>query len=167
VVQPQKILVPIVSITLILMLGIYHALGVGKVHLVVHVFDGDTILLDDSRKIRLIGVDAPEVQSPYHDLEPFGEDSKTYLTSLLGNKKVSLTIGDPAKDKYGRTLAYVYSGDVLVNGRIIREGWARAYRRFYHPWRDLFIAYEREARSRGLGMWRDERKSDQDKVNSD
>jgi len=58
----------------------------------------------------------------------------------------------------------VYSGDVLVNGRIIREGWARAYRMFYHPWRDLFIAYEREARSRGLGMWRDESENDRDKV---
>jgi endonuclease YncB( thermonuclease family) len=49
---------------------------------------------------------------------------------------------------------------VLVNGRIIRDGWARAYRKFYHPWRDLFIVYEREARAKRLGMWKDQNKGD-------
>jgi endonuclease YncB( thermonuclease family) len=38
---------------------------------------------------------------------------------------------------------------------MIREGWARAYRQYRHPWRDLFILYEKEARSKGLGMWKD------------
>jgi micrococcal nuclease len=152
--RPSKILLPIASIAVIFLLGVYHALGAGGTHLVMQVYDGDTILLDDQRKIRLIGVEAPEVQSPYRDEEPSGQESKVYLTSLVLNKKVTLTIGDPSKDKYGRTLAYVNLGDVLVNGRIIRDGWARAYRQFYHPWRDLFIVYEREARSKGLGMWK-------------
>ncbi len=151
--RPNKILLPVASIAVILLLGVYHALGDGGTHLVMQVFDGDTILLDDHRKIRLMGVDAPEVQSPYRDEEPCGQESKAYLTSLILNKKVTLTIGDPPKDKYGRTLAYVTLGDVLVNGRIIRDGWARAYRQFYHPWRDLFMVYEREARSKGLGVW--------------
>jgi micrococcal nuclease len=159
--RPNKILIPLASITVILLLGIYHALGAGGTYLVMLVYDGDTILLDDHRKIRLIGVDAPEVQSPYRDEEPFGQESKVYLTSLLLNKKVTLTIGDPSKDKYGRTLAYVNLGDVLVNGRIIHDGWARAYRQFYHPWRDLFIVYEREAKSKRLGMWKNQNKSDQ------
>jgi micrococcal nuclease len=153
VTKPEKILLPIASITVILLLGIYHALGAGDAHLVMKVYDGDTFLLDDFRKIRLIGVDAPEVQSPYRDEEPFGQESKAYLTSLILNKKVALTLGDPEKDKYGRTLAYVNLGDVLVNGRIIRDGWARAYRQFHHPWKDLFMVYEREARAKGLGMW--------------
>jgi micrococcal nuclease len=159
--RSHKILIPLASITVILLLGIYHALGAGRTHLVMQVYDGDTILLDDHRKIRLIGVDAPEVQSPYRDEEPFGQESKVYLASLALNKEVTLTIGDPSKDKYGRTLAYVNLGDVLVNGLIIRDGWARAYRQFYHPWRDLFIVYEREAKSKGLGMWKNQEKSDQ------
>jgi micrococcal nuclease len=150
----NKILLPVASITVILLLGIYHALGAGGTHLVIQVYDGDTILLDDHRKVRLVGVDAPEIQSPYRDEEPFGQESKAYLSSLVLNKKVSLTLGDPSKDKYGRILAYVNQGDVLVNGRIIRDGWARAYRRFHHPWSDLFVVYEREARSKGLGMWK-------------
>jgi micrococcal nuclease len=151
---------PIASITIILMLGVYHALGAGATHLVIHVYDGDTILLDNHRKVRLIGVDAPEVQSPYRDEEPFGQESKVYLTSLLLNKKVTISLGDPSNDRYGRTLAYVNLGGVLVNGRIIRDGWARAYQRFYHPWRDLFIVFEREARSKGLGMWKTQAKGD-------
>jgi micrococcal nuclease len=156
--RPNKILLPLASIAVIFLLGVYHALGAGGTHFVMQVFDGDTIFLDDHRKIRLIGVDAPEVQSPYRDEAPFGQESKVYLTSLILNKKVTLTIGVPSKDKYGRTLAYVNLGDVLVNGRIIRDGWARAYRQFYHPWRDLFIVYEREARSKGLGMWKNQNK---------
>jgi micrococcal nuclease len=159
--RPNKILLPVASITVILLLGVYHAIGDVGSHIVMQVFDGDTIMLDDHRKIRLMGVDAPEVQSPYRDEEPYGQESKAYLTSLVLNKKVTLTIGDPPKDKYGRTLAYVNLGDVLVNGRIIRDGWARAYRQFYHPWRDLFMVYEREARAKGLGMWKNQNKGDQ------
>lgn len=156
---PRKILIPLTSITIILLLGIYHVFGASHAHLVTQVFDGDTIQLDDGRKVRLIGVDAPEVQSPYCDQEPFGQESKAYLTSLILNKKVTLSLGDPSKDKYGRTLAYVSQGDVLVNGRIIRDGWARSYRMFYHPLRDLFSVYEREARSKGLGLWSDKDRS--------
>ena len=109
-------------------------------------------------------MDAPEVDSPYSKQEPFGEQSKSFLTGLVLNRKVYLTEGDPSRDKYGRTLAYVYVDDVLVNGRMIREGWARAYRQFHHPWRDLFIVYEREARSKGLGMWKKVEEKDPSRV---
>lgn len=135
------------------MLGAYHVIASGKTHGVRKVFDGDTIGLDDGTRVRLIGIDAPEVDSPYSKKEPFGEESKAFLASLVLNRQVSLVQGDPPRDKYGRLLAYVYVDGVLVNGRMIREGWARAYRRYYHPWRDLFIVYEREARSRKLGVW--------------
>jgi endonuclease YncB( thermonuclease family) len=57
-------------------------------------------------------------------------------------------------DRYNRTLAYIYLGDTLINGRIIRDGLASANKVFYHPWRDLFFIYEREARSKRLGMWK-------------
>ena len=140
---------------LIAALVVYRAACADAQHVVSVVYDGDTIRLEDGTRVRLIGVDAPEVGSVYRAPEEFGEESKAYLTSLLLGRKVHIAVGDPPRDVYGRTLAYVYLDDVLVNGRIIREGWARAYRVFRHPMRDLFIAYEREARSRGLGMWRD------------
>jgi micrococcal nuclease len=123
------------------------------VHEVIRVYDGDTIQLDDGRTIRLIGVDAPEVDSPYSKAEPFGEESRAYLQRLLSGKKVSIKVGPTPVDRYGRTLAYVYVGDVLVNGRIIKDGWARAEMRFHHRCRDLFAAYEKEARAKRIGMW--------------
>lgn len=141
------------AVVLALCVGAYVFAGASRARLVSHVYDGDTLRLADGTKVRLIGVDAPEVESPYGRGEPYGEESRKFLASLVEGRKVSLTIGDPPVDRYGRTLAYVYVDNVLVNGRIIREGWAEAYRRFPHPMRDLFVAYEREARSKGLGIW--------------
>ena len=160
-VKIRRILIPLTSLAIIVVLGICHGLCANKFHTVVTVFDGDTIALDDGRKVRLIGVDAPEVESPYRKREPFGDESRVYLSALILEKKISLVVGDPPKDRYGRTLAYVYMGDVLVNGRIIRDGWAFAYRKFHHQWSDLFLIYEREARSRGIGIWKKEKKGDQ------
>ncbi|MCU0575703.1 MAG: thermonuclease family protein [Desulfobacterota bacterium] len=155
--RQRRLFILLAVIASLFMLCLYHALGAAKARVVSQVFDGDTICLDDGSKVRLIGVDAPEVDSPYSKLEPFGLESKAWLASFVLKKQVRVSLGDPPKDKYGRTLAYVYVDDVLVNGRMIREGWARAYRQFHHPWRDLFITYEREAKSKGLGMWRDNR----------
>jgi micrococcal nuclease len=118
------------------------------------VYDGDTLGLEDGTRVRLVGVDAPEVDSPYSHEEPFGRESREFMRSLVLGKRVRVSVCDPPLDRYGRTLAYVYVDDVLVNGRIIREGWAMAYRRFPHPMRDLFITYEMEAKARRLGMWR-------------
>ncbi len=123
------------------------------IHEVARVYDGDTIQLDDGRNIRLIGVDAPEVDSPYSQAEPFGEESKAYLHRFLAGKKVYIRVGPTPVDRYGRTLAYVYAGDVLVNGRIIKDGWARAEVRFHHRYQDLFVSYEKEARAKRTGMW--------------
>ncbi len=133
-----------------------HCTGSSGRHKVVHVYDGDTIKLDDGRKVRLIGIDAPEVESPYSNAESFGEESKRYLAFLLRGKEVTIKPGWETCDRYGRTLAYVYADNVLVNGRMIRDGWARAYRRFDHEYRDLFIVYEKEAKARGIGIWNDQ-----------
>ena len=147
---------PLVVLMVICIMVLYHWAKALDLHDVHRVYDGDTIELDDGRKIRLIGVDAPEVASPYSREEPFGKQSKHYLEKLLLGEKVYIKIGSAQFDKYGRTLAYVYADDVLVNGRIIKDGWARAYLRFDYQYKDLFVAYEKEAKARGLGMWRQE-----------
>ncbi len=123
------------------------------IHEVTEVYDGDTIRIDDGRNIRLIGVDAPEVDSPYTREEPFGEESRDHLRKLLAGRKVQIRVGSAPVDRYGRTLAYIYAGDVLINGRIIQDGWAQADVRFSYKNKDLFIAYEKEARARRIGMW--------------
>jgi micrococcal nuclease len=123
------------------------------IHEVIKVYDGDTIQIDDGRNIRLIGVDAPEVSSPYSKEEPFGKESREHLRKLVAGRKVQVRVGAAALDRYGRTLAYIYADDVLINGRIIRDGWAQADVRFDYKNRDLFVAYEKEARAQRIGMW--------------
>jgi len=138
----------------ILSLAVYSHVGGTDVHVVKRVIDGDTIILDDGRHVRLIGVDAPEIDSPYRNAEPFGDESRDYMKRLVERRLVTIRIGREPYDKYGRTLAYVYLGPTMINSLIIRDGYAKVYRRFMFPERDLFTNYEKEARAKGVGMWK-------------
>lgn len=84
-----------------------------------NVIDGDTIDVEGIGRIRLVGVNTPEIgQAGY------GE-AKNFVTSLCLGKTVYLDI-DNAKhhDKYGRTLAVVYSGDTNVNAELLKKEYA-------------------------------------------
>ncbi|HQI02796.1 MAG TPA: thermonuclease family protein [Deltaproteobacteria bacterium] len=144
---------PAAAAMLIVLMAVFHCVKHTGLHEVVWVYDGDTIRIDDGRKIRLIGVDAPEVESPYTKEEPYGSLSRKHLNTLLTGKKVFIKVGEEPSDRFGRTLAYVYADDILVNGRMIRDGWARVYMKFDYEYKELFAAYEREARAKGLGIW--------------
>jgi micrococcal nuclease len=152
-IMKTSLALPIAAAVLMGLMAVFHWVKLQNVHEVIRVYDGDTIQIDDGRKIRLIGVDAPEVESPYTQEEPYGSLSRKYLNSLLAGKKVFIKVGEEPYDRFGRTLAYVYADDILINGRIIRDGWARAYVRFDYEYKDLFTAYEKEARAKGLGIW--------------
>ena len=59
------------------------------------------------------------------------------------------------KDKYWRTLAYVYLEDgTFLNAEIIRQGYGFAYTRFPFKYLEEFRKFEREARDAGRGMWK-------------
>ena len=130
---------------------------------VTRVVDGDTIRVRrglESEKVRLKGVDAPEIPHPemgQYNNDPFGHESKECLTKILDGRTVRLMFataaGTPERDRYGRLLAYVYAGGALVNAELIRKGCARAFRKFEHPGREEFIALEAEARRKRLGLW--------------
>jgi len=129
---------------------------------VMHVSDGDTIVVrGEGRKpvtVRLVGVDAPEVDGPHRKAEPGGVKAREFVGSLLSGQPVYLE-RDPqqgVRDKHGRVLAYVYrAGDcVLLNGEIIRQGYGETYRRFRFRDREQFARYEEEARKSRRGLWR-------------
>lgn len=92
---------------------------------VVRVIDGDTFVVrinDENIRIRLIGVDAPE--SVHVDKTKNTEEGKKaalFLKKLIENKKVYLEYDIKRKDKYGRTLAYAYLDDEMINLILIRE----------------------------------------------
>lgn len=128
----------------------------GAWYTVRRVVDGDTLLLDNRERVRLIGVDTPETVRPDHPVERFGPEASAFTKRLAERQRVRLILGQERQDKYGRTLAFVYLADGrLLNEEIIRQGYGHAYIR--HPFdtamMDRFRAAEREARAARRGLW--------------
>ncbi len=107
------------------------------------VIDGDTIHLNDGRKVRLLDIDAPEIK------QPWGLQSKKFLADLIEGKEIEL-IGSK-KDRYGRTLATIKLGDLDVNKRLVEMGHAWHYKRYSKS--KEFADLELKARAKGLGLW--------------
>src|SRR3989338_7085144 len=78
---------------------------------VVRVVDGDTIVLDGDEKVRLIGVDTPETVDPRKPVQYFGKEASEFTRRMAEGKRVRLEFDQDTKDRYGRTLAYVYLED--------------------------------------------------------
>jgi len=121
---------------------------------VTRVLDGDTLVLDNGERVRLIGVDAPETHHPELPVQRFGEESTEFLRRFAEGFECTLEY-EPSniRDQHGRLLAYVFVGDRLANAEIIRRGYAYAYTRFPFRRQAEFIALEREARERQYGLW--------------
>lgn len=120
-----------------------------------HVVDGDTLILEDNQRLRLIGVDTPEVDHPRYNRvgEPFGEEAKQFLKSKIEGKEVRLESGAEAYDKYGRRLAFVYVDGECLNETLLREGYAEAIRYLRYEQKEQYLALEEDARRAGKGMW--------------
>ena len=90
---------------------------------VTRVIDGDTFITNKGDRVRLIGVDAPELPSLR------GIESKMYLHQLIDNKVVILERDGISnnKDKYGRLLRYVYLNKKDVNLHMLKSGYAKPY----------------------------------------
>jgi micrococcal nuclease len=123
-------------------------------YLVTRVVDGDTIVLERIGKVRLIGVDTPETVDPRRPVQQFGKEASDFTRRLVEGKRVRVEYDWNRKDKYNRTLAYIYLADgTLVNAEIIRQGYGAAYTRFPFKYLDEFRKLEREARARERGLW--------------
>ena len=108
-----------------------------------------------SSAVRLMGVDTPETKHSIQAVEYFGREANAFTRAALEGKTVRLekdTAGD-TRDRYGRLLRYVYLDGENFNVRLIREGYAHAYRRFAFSKRQEFIDLEEQDRRRGLGLW--------------
>lgn len=120
------------------------------------VIDGDTVVLADETRVRLIGIDAPEIENRdyAHRGEPYGEESKQLLKKWVEGKSVDLRDGPEKEDRYHRRLAYLYLQDqALVNLQLVEAGAAEAYRKFPHPLQNDFFAAEKRAQDQKLGLW--------------
>jgi micrococcal nuclease len=136
-----------------------HGDGPHEAARVARVVDGDTLVLDDDRRVRLIGIDTPETVDPRRPVECFGQEASTRLNELLpSGTEVSLEYDVERTDRYDRTLAYVRraDSDEIVNLALARDGYAEQLT--VPPnvrYADDIAAAVREAREAGRGLWAD------------
>ena len=121
------------------------------------VYDGDTLRLEDGRRIRLIGIDTPELGRDGKPAEPYAQQALQRLRRLVeeGGERVRLRLGPDRRDHYGRYLAHVYlpdQGDVAE--QLLQEGLGRATimpPNIRHL--ECLLEAERRARDAGRGLW--------------
>jgi micrococcal nuclease len=92
------------------------------------VVDGDTIVvrLDGrSERVRYIGVDTPESVKPGVPVQCFAKAAAAENRRLVQGRSVRLQYDAEARDRYGRLLAYVWRGDLLVNAELVRLGYGK------------------------------------------
>ena len=116
---------------------------------VAQVIDGDTFKTTTGETIRILGVDTPEAGE-----ECWATEATTFLSDLIDNQTVLLEKDFVEEDIYGRTLAYVYLDDVMVNAEILRLGMGCVL--IIPPnglYQDYFQVLQDVAKSTGTGLW--------------
>jgi micrococcal nuclease len=117
-------------------------------------FDGDTLDVTGAGRVRLLGIDAPEMGAGFDTPAPFAREARTHLIAVAVGRWVHLETDAETRDTYGRLLAYVIRDDGLfVNAAMVREGLARVTaRRQLRRLAELRKA-EAEAQRARRGMW--------------
>ncbi|GEM_PF-3098930 len=123
-------------------------------YIIACVIDGDTIVLNTGDRVRMKGIDAPELHHPVIPAQRFGEEARDFLKNLAEGKKCFLEYDDyDTKDMYGRALAYVYVDNTDLNAEMLLRGFAYLYT--FKPFgkKIAYAACEREAREKHRGVW--------------
>ena len=113
----------------------------------IRVVDGDTIRAETKGKeikIRLVEIDAPEMN------QPFGAQSKNFLNRLLYEKDVTLIA--QGEDRYGRVLGNLFSNELNVNMLMVKFGFAWVYDEYAKN--SSLYKYQDQAKAENLGLWR-------------
>jgi micrococcal nuclease len=128
--------------------------GDARVGVVERVVDGDTVELAGEGKVRLIGVDTPEV---YGGVECFGREASAYAKRQLQGVRVRFVVGREERDRYGRLLAYLWLADGRsFNALIVSRGYAQPLTIPPNDdYADVFVRLARRARESGRGRWSD------------
>ena len=125
---------------------------------VIRVVDGDTVIArirnGGLEKVRLLGVDTPEVVDPRKPVQCFGPEASAYTKARLTGRHVTLELDAEPRDKYRRLLAYVIVDGHRHNDELLERGYARllvippngAHAR-------TMLREELAARAAGRGLW--------------
>jgi micrococcal nuclease len=149
--------------------------GEAVVATVARAVDGDTLELAEevggTDRVRLIGVDSPELEGEDGDPEPYAEETAAFTAEALEGEEVLLEVGEEATDDYGRLLAHVWTvqgegfvgglkrivgmgGPELFDRTLLEEGYAEVLG--VEPndlYAGCFEAIEQVAREKDAGIW--------------
>ena len=130
--------------------------GDGPVH--VHwVLDGDTVELDSGRRVRLIGLDTPEVAHRDRPAEPYADEATKALRRLLSRSdgQVVQRQGRERQDRYGRQLAHLFLPDgTSITAALLRQGLGVILVVPPNTWNlPCYLDAERAARQARRGIW--------------
>lgn len=126
---------------------------------VVDVVDGDTVVLDTGREVRLVGIQAPKLPlgRPGFQAWPLAEEARQALVDSALDRTVALAFGGREEDRHGRLLAHLVRDDGLwLQGDLLARGLARVYS--FPDNRTAvaeMLAIEAEARAAATGLWAD------------
>ena len=147
---------------------------------VTNVIDGDTLHVDIdgvAEKVRIIGVDTPEIVHPKKSPEPFGLEASTFAKEQLDEKQIWLELpvcvprtgrGVQERCRYDRLLAYVWLEkpvsateeevrSKMFNALLVLEGLAQVAT--FPPnvkYAEMFVLFQEEAREANKGLWEEE-----------
>lgn len=121
------------------------------------VVDGDTLLIDGHRRVRLQGVNAPESVKPDWPVEPFGPEASAFTKRFVSDAggQLRFEVDGESLDQHGRFLAFAWSGDRLLNEELVRAGLARATLGYdFSPRKkERLRKAQQEAKRAGRGIW--------------
>jgi micrococcal nuclease len=117
-------------------------------YIVSEIIDGDTFSVTSGERVRMMGINTPEVDQYFY------EEAKEVLSLMLDKSSVFLERDISDTDKYGRLLRYIFVGELFVNLEMVKRGFANV---FTVPpdvkYTDELLEAERYAREKNLGLW--------------
>jgi len=110
---------------------------------VIEVMEGDTLVLNNGKRVSLIGVD-------------MSAKAETFIREAVEGRQVKLKYDRQKVDRNGQILAYVYLLDgTLLNAEVIKQGYARVDKRLPFKYLEEFKNCEKEAKEKKRGIWAD------------
>jgi endonuclease YncB( thermonuclease family) len=119
------------------------------------IYDGDTVVLEDGQKIRLLGINTPEIAHRGNEADAGGNEAKSWLIAKLKDGKVRLETDVEKTDSYGRTLGHLFTeNNEHINVLLVATGLAQAS--IWPPnlkYANELVKAEQQAETAKLGIW--------------
>ncbi len=116
---------------------------------VARIIDGDTFVTETGERVRLIGINAPEIT------DIFGEEAKTHLAQIIEGQTVDLVADHISKDRdrYNRILRYVILNGVDINKKMLLDGYAFAYFKYNFYKESEYKQAQLDGNKNNNGIW--------------